>query len=79
MLRRNQIFWHWKNGRRFEARLYGLCAVQLSRVRSVLATMTGAPDRVHFSHYSRRLKNVDKSIRSDQPLGEWFGPPFGEY
>lgn len=78
MLRRNQIFWHWKNGRRFEARLYGFCAVQLARLRGVLATLSRAPDRGDFARFSARLKSVDKSIRSGRPLGEWFGPPFGQ-
>lgn len=79
MLRRNQIFWHWKNGRRFEARAYGASAVLLSRLRSRLAAVTRAPDRSRFAHFTQRLANVNRSIQSSQPLGDWFGPPFGRF
>lgn len=75
MLRRNTIYWHHKRGAWLEAALYGWCARSLAWARACVATLTRRPDRQHFSAFSRRLRDVDRKIRSRVPIDEWFGPP----
>lgn len=75
MLRRNTIYWHRKRGARLEALLYGWSARALARARCLVATVRGRPDADRFRTFARRLGEVDRNIRRDVPLGEWFGPP----
>ncbi|MEI6037968.1 MAG: glycosyltransferase family 2 protein [Planctomycetota bacterium] len=75
MLRRNTIYWHWKRGARIEAMLYGWSARFLAQFRATQAWLLGRADADRYFAYSRRLKAVDRGIRSGMPIGEWFGPP----
>ena len=75
MLRRNTIYWHQKRGARVEAALYGLSARLLATWRSAVAWVSRRPDRNEYLAYARRLRRVDRGIRSNSPLADWFGPP----
>jgi GT2 family glycosyltransferase len=75
MLRRNTIYWHHKRGARMEAMLYGISARLLATARAAIAWVGARPDRDAFFAFAERLQRVDCGIRSDKPLGEWFGPP----
>jgi N-acetylglucosaminyl-diphospho-decaprenol L-rhamnosyltransferase len=76
MLRRNLIYWHRKRGARLEAALYGWSARFIAWVRALRAALAGRKDRDQFVAYARRLAAVDRGIRRNEPMGEWFGPPF---
>lgn len=75
MLRRNTIYWHWKRGAKVEARLYGWSARLLAWARAIHARLTHRRDYDNFARYSRRLREVDRRIRKNSPIGAWFGPP----
>lgn len=76
MLRRNTIYWHRKRGARLEAALYGWSARVVAWLRAMRAGIAGRKDRGRFVDYARRLAAVDRGIRQDRPIGDWFGPPF---
>ena len=57
------------------ALLYGWSARALARARCLVATVRGRPDADRFRTFARRLGEVDRNIRRDVPLGDWFGPP----
>ena len=75
MLRRNTIYWHQKRGAALEAALYGWSARFMATVRAWAAALARRSDRDKFAVYSRRLAEVDRRIRSREPVGDWFGPP----
>lgn len=79
MLRRNTIFWHHKCGRSTEALLYGRSSRFMAWLRCILARLRSHPDLEDFKTFSSRLAEVDRAIRSDRPVGDWFGPPLGDW
>lgn len=79
MLRRNTIFWHHKCGRRIEAWLYGRSARCVAWLRCNVARLRSRPDIEEFEKFSARLAAVDRAIRANQPVSEWFGPPVGDW
>lgn len=77
MLRRNHVYWHMKAGQKRQAWLFAVFSLMLARIRAAKAIVQRRDAHQH-RRYVARFKDVVKRILSNEPIGEWFGPPAGQ-
>ena len=77
MLRRNHVYWHMKAGHRGQARLFASFSLLLARLRAMKAVLLKQNAEEH-RQYVRKFRDVIRRILSQEPLGDWFGPPIGK-
>ncbi len=77
MLRRNHVYWHMKAGQKRQAWLFAAFSLMLARFRAAQAILRRHDSEEH-RRYVAKFKDVVKRILSNEPMGEWFGPPAGQ-
>lgn len=77
MLRRNHVYWHMKVGHTRQARLFACFSLFLARLRAIRAACLQR-DFAEHQRYVARFQDVARRILAGEPIGEWFGPPFGK-
>lgn len=78
MLRRNHVYWHWKNRRYFQALGFIILPGILSVLRAVSGSLRGQAAEAHW-HYVKRFWQAVWGIVRNLPKGPWFGPPSGDF
>ncbi|MCR9198652.1 MAG: glycosyltransferase family 2 protein [Planctomycetaceae bacterium] len=76
MLRRNHVYWHMKVGHRWQAWLFAGFSLLLAEARMLKARLARRNVSEH-QRYVRRFRSVARRILAKEPMGDWFGPPFG--
>lgn len=78
MLRRNHVYWHFKNRRYIQAFGFFTTPLLLALARALLASITGNEANSHW-RYVRKFQATGMGILLNRPIGPWFGPPLGKY
>lgn len=75
--KRNTVYWYLKFRMRGSAQCYALASMFLAKNRLLLAK--NSEERRKHSYFFRRLRRAFRGLLCREPLGEWFGPPFGSW
>jgi GT2 family glycosyltransferase len=79
MLRRNHIYWHKKGGRWVQGLGFAFSSLVLAIVRAIIATLRRQNSSTQHWYYLRRSFTAAFGIMVGREIGEWFGPPMGEF
>ena len=79
MLRRNTIYWHVKGGRWVQGLGFALSSLMLAFIRAIIATLYHQESSSQYWYYLGRSFSVALGILFRREIGEWFGPPIGEF
>ena len=77
LLKRNTVLWYLKQRKLVSAWLYAAAALSLACLRGWLCE--NAEERRRFRGFRRRLMNSYRGLLRGRPLGDWFGPPYGDW
>jgi len=79
MLRRNHIYWHVKGGRWVQGLGFALASLLLAFIRAIVATFSHFKSSSQYWYYLRCSFTAAFGILIGREIGEWFGPPIGEF
>jgi GT2 family glycosyltransferase len=77
LLKRNTVYWYLKIGKAGSAKSYALASMFLGTVQFLCAVQ--ADERRKHRYFVKRLMRAYNGLLRGEPLGEWFGPPFGSW
>ena len=77
LLKRNTVFWYLKVGWRSSAYTYAYASLSLARLR-LLSERSMAKREMH-RYFIQKLEQTYRGLLHGDSLGEWFGPPLGNW
>ncbi len=77
LLKRNTVYWYLKIGKAASAKSYALASMILGMAKFLSACHV--EERRKHQYFLRKLMRAYNGLLRREPLGKWFGPPFGSW
>jgi len=77
LLKRNTVLWFLKTRKRRSAIAYAAAAIVLAQIRMMFEL--SKESKKEHKYFLKRLQRVYKGLFKGEEMGEWFGPPLGNW